>query len=89
VRLDTPYRAIADRVGAIMKDIAQAISFGVGRNNEEKVEHDQLDDAEAWHESDMEAYRPKAAAQLGTGGCALWVVRKGATPPFARWATTR
>ena len=68
VRLDTPHGAIADRVGAIVKDIAQAVSFGVGRNNEEKVEHELLDDAEAWRESDMEAYRRKAAAQLGTVG---------------------
>ena len=51
-----------------MKDIAQAVSFGVGRNTEEKVEHELLDDAEAWRESDMEAYRRKAAAQLGTVG---------------------
>jgi tRNA-splicing ligase RtcB (3'-phosphate/5'-hydroxy nucleic acid ligase) len=68
VRPDTPYAAIADRVGAIVKDIARTISFGVGRTNEERVEHDLFDDADAWRESDMEAYRRKAAAQLGTVG---------------------
>jgi tRNA-splicing ligase RtcB len=68
VRLDTPYAAIADRVGAIVKDIARTISFGVGRTNEERVEHALLDDGDAWRESDMEAYRPKAAVQLGTVG---------------------
>jgi tRNA-splicing ligase RtcB len=68
VRLDTPYAAIADRVGAIVKDIARTISFGVGRTNEERVEHALLDDDDAWRESDMEAYRPKAAVQLGTVG---------------------
>jgi tRNA-splicing ligase RtcB (3'-phosphate/5'-hydroxy nucleic acid ligase) len=68
VRLDTPYAAMADRVGAIVRDIARTISFGVGRTNEERVEHDLLDDADAWRESDIEAYRPKAAAQLDTVG---------------------
>ena len=68
VRLDTPYAAIADKVGAIIKDVARAISFGVGRSNEERVEHQLFDDGEAWKESDMEAYRPKAVAQLGTVG---------------------
>jgi tRNA-splicing ligase RtcB len=68
VRLDTPYAAIADKVGAIIKDVARAISFGVGRSNEERVEHTLFDDGEAWKESDMEAYRPKAVAQLGTVG---------------------
>jgi tRNA-splicing ligase RtcB len=67
VRLDTSYAAIADRVGAIVKDIARTISFGVGRTNEERVEHALLDD-DAWRESDMQAYRRKAAAQLGTVG---------------------
>jgi tRNA-splicing ligase RtcB len=68
VRLDTPYAAIADRVGPILKDIARTISFGVGRTNEERVEHALFDDTDAWRESDMESYRQKAAAQLGTVG---------------------
>jgi tRNA-splicing ligase RtcB len=68
VRLDTPYAAIEDKVGAIIKDVARVISFGVGRSNEERVEHQLFDDGEAWKESDMEAYRQKAVAQLGTVG---------------------
>ncbi|MBV9117277.1 MAG: RtcB family protein [Acetobacteraceae bacterium] len=68
VRLDTPFAAIKDRVGAIIKDVARVISFGVGRSNEERVEHDLFDDADAWRESDMETYRQKAVAQLGTVG---------------------
>src|SRR5437868_12507785 len=39
VRLDTPYSAIEDRVGPIIKDVARTISFGVGRSNEERAEH--------------------------------------------------
>jgi tRNA-splicing ligase RtcB (3'-phosphate/5'-hydroxy nucleic acid ligase) len=68
VRLDTPFAAIEDKVGAIIQDVARVISFGIGRSNEECVEHDLFDDADAWRESDMEAYRQKAVAQLGTVG---------------------
>jgi len=68
VRLDTPYSAIADRVGPIVRDVARTISFGIGRTNEERAEHALFDDADAWRESDMEAYRQKAVTQLGTVG---------------------
>src|SRR5258707_7968187 len=54
VRLDTPFAAIEDKVGALIKDVARVISFGVGRSNEERVEHQLFDDGEAWKESDME-----------------------------------
>jgi len=68
IRLDTPFSAIKDRVGQIIKDVSRTVSFGVGRTNEERVEHELFDDAEAWTASDMESYRQKAAAQLGTVG---------------------
>ncbi len=68
VRLDTPYAAIEDRVGPILRDVRRTISFGLGRANEERVEHPLFDDAEAWRASDMGAYKQKAAAQLGTVG---------------------
>jgi tRNA-splicing ligase RtcB len=67
-RLDTPFAAIEDKVGGIIKDVARIISFGIGRTNEERVEHDLFDDGDAWRESDMAAYRGKAVAQLGTVG---------------------
>ena len=68
VRLDAPFAAIADRVGPIIRDVAKTISFGLGRRNEERVEHELFDDADAWRESDMQPYRQKAAGQLGTVG---------------------
>jgi tRNA-splicing ligase RtcB (3'-phosphate/5'-hydroxy nucleic acid ligase) len=68
VRLDTPYSAIQDRVGAIIKDVHKTISFGVGRTNDERVEHELFDDGDAWRESDMGEYRQKAVSQLGTVG---------------------
>src|ERR1700738_4947253 len=67
-RLDTPFAAIQDRVGEIIRDVARVISFGIGRRNEERVEHELFDDGDAWRASDMEAYRQKAAGQLGTVG---------------------
>jgi tRNA-splicing ligase RtcB (3'-phosphate/5'-hydroxy nucleic acid ligase) len=67
-RLDTPFAAIEDKVGDIIRDVARVISFGLGRSNSERAEHALFDDSEAWRQSDMEAYRPKAAAQLGTVG---------------------
>lgn len=67
-RLDVSYDAIAPRVSAILHDITSAISFGVGRQNAERVEHSVLDDSEAWRAADREDYRQKAAAQLGTVG---------------------
>ena len=68
VRLDTPYEDISALAGTIIKDVQKVISFGVGRANEERVDHSLLDDADAWREADREDYRQKAAAQLGTVG---------------------
>jgi tRNA-splicing ligase RtcB (3'-phosphate/5'-hydroxy nucleic acid ligase) len=68
VRLDTPFIDVEDRVAPILADVRKVISFGVGRVNEERVEHELFDDADAWRESDMGEYRQKAVAQLGTVG---------------------
>lgn len=68
VRLDVKYNVIADRVGTIINDISRIISFGIGRTNDERVEHELFDDADAWRESDMDSYRQKAITQLGTVG---------------------
>src|SRR6266567_750259 len=68
VRLDTPFSQIEGNVGTIIKNVGKVISFGVGRANAERAEHDLFDDGDAWRESDMEAYRQKAVSQLGTVG---------------------
>jgi tRNA-splicing ligase RtcB len=67
-RLDTKFGDVENRIGAIIKDIHKVISFGVGRVNDERVEHELFDDQDAWRESDMGTYRQKAVAQLGTVG---------------------
>jgi tRNA-splicing ligase RtcB (3'-phosphate/5'-hydroxy nucleic acid ligase) len=68
VRLDTPFGEIAERTGTIIRDVSKVISFGIGRSNEERVEHALFDDADAWRESDMNGFRQKAVNQLGTVG---------------------
>jgi tRNA-splicing ligase RtcB len=68
VRLDTTFAGIEPNMPAIARDIAKTIAFGIGRKNEERVEHELFDDADAWRESGMEDYRQKAIAQLGTVG---------------------
>ena len=67
VRLDTKFPQISDSVGTIIADIAKTISFGVGRTNEERVDHD-LFSSDLWKASDREDYKAKAQAQLGTVG---------------------
>ena len=67
-RLDIPWSRIEASVPQILEDITQAVSFGVGRVNQETVEHPLFDDAEAWRTADLEDYRPKAQQQLGTVG---------------------
>src|ERR1700689_2944375 len=57
VRLDTPFAAIHDQLGDIIRDGSKVISFGAGRANNEKVEHELFDDADAWREADREDYR--------------------------------
>jgi tRNA-splicing ligase RtcB len=68
VRLDTPFSAVADRVGPILADIRRVVSFGIGRGNAVRADHALFDDAEAWRAADMADYRQKAASQLGTVG---------------------
>lgn len=68
VRLDVKHDAIKDSVGDMIRDVTKVISFGVGRVNNERVEHALFDDAEAWRASDREDYKAKARAQLGTVG---------------------
>lgn len=68
IRLDTPFAEISGRAAEIINDVAGTISFGVGRTNDEWVEHELFDDNDAWRAADREDYRAKAAAQLGTVG---------------------
>jgi tRNA-splicing ligase RtcB len=68
VRLDLPKAAIADRIGPLLGEIAANVSFGVGRTNAEKIEHD-LFDHPLWQESEVSGrLKQMARDQLGTVG---------------------
>jgi tRNA-splicing ligase RtcB len=67
VRLDARYEDVAPNVQTILQDIASVVSFGVGRKNEERVDHG-LFDSDLWHAADVEELKPLARGQLGTVG---------------------
>lgn len=69
VKLNVARAAIGSHhIVDILNDIRRSISFGIGRVNEERVDHELFDDAEAWAAADREDYRQKARTQLGTVG---------------------
>jgi tRNA-splicing ligase RtcB (3'-phosphate/5'-hydroxy nucleic acid ligase) len=73
VRTNIKYEDIKDEISIIMDEVAKKISFGIGRTNNEKVEHELFDD-ENWqvykqigtHEHD--SLKALARNQLGTVG---------------------
>jgi tRNA-splicing ligase RtcB len=67
-RLDMTHADLAHRVPAIARDISRRISFGIGRANEERVEHALFDDGDAWRAADVGHLKQMAVAQLGTVG---------------------
>ena len=67
VLTDMPGEEARARVGQIMDDIVSTISFGMGRKNPERVDHELFDDP-AWPLLRSLNLRDKAAAQLGTVG---------------------
>jgi tRNA-splicing ligase RtcB len=68
VRLDVPKARIADRIGPLLGEIAAHVSFGLGRTNAGKVEHD-LFDHPLWQENEISGrLKQMARDQLGTVG---------------------
>lgn len=67
VRLDARHDDIAPGVQTILQDIAAAVSFGVGRSNDERVDHE-LFESDLWNAADVADLKQKARAQLGTVG---------------------
>jgi tRNA-splicing ligase RtcB (3'-phosphate/5'-hydroxy nucleic acid ligase) len=63
-----PKKAIEDRIEQILQDIAANVSFGLGRTNKEKVEHEVFD-SPLWQKSDVVGrLKSIAREQLGTVG---------------------
>lgn len=68
VLTDASARKVKARIHKIMDEIFQKVSFGIGRVNNEPVEHPVLEEP-LWREIPvLRANRDKAAAQLGTVG---------------------
>jgi tRNA-splicing ligase RtcB len=59
--------SIRRHIHRIMEDVWKKISFGVGRNNEEKVDHELFDDP-AWKLYPAKSIKQMAENQLGTVG---------------------
>ena len=69
VRLDTDASWVRANIASVMDRVFSEISFGVGRNNEEKVEHPVLEkDHPGWQLGATRNLRQMAANQLGTVG---------------------
>ncbi len=66
-KLDIKYNNIKGKEEGILKKIGHQISFGVGRTNAEKVEH-QLFDSSLWKDGDVEELKDLARNSLGTVG---------------------
>lgn len=68
VRLDVSADAIRKDIYRLMNDVQKHISFGVGRKNNERVEHD-IFESPLWAEIGILRHlKDKAVAQLGTVG---------------------
>ena len=68
VKLDVPRRAIQDRIGPMVRAIAADVSFGLGRSNAEKVDHE-LFDSPLWLAAEpLGRLKSMAREQLGTVG---------------------
>jgi tRNA-splicing ligase RtcB len=67
IRTDASAADITPRMNVIMDDVVNHISFGVGRTNKTKVDHDLFDDP-AWNIRAIGQLKHMAHEQLGTVG---------------------
>ncbi|HEY5792840.1 MAG TPA: RtcB family protein, partial [Chthoniobacterales bacterium] len=67
IRTDAKGGDVRPKIGSIMDDVVRDISFGIGRHNKERVEHELFED-DLWTEEPFRQFKPMAEAQLGTVG---------------------
>jgi tRNA-splicing ligase RtcB len=67
VRLDMPGSELRARIDRVMDDVWSTISFGVGRRNNEEVDHE-LFESDAWKVRAVSPLKKMAREQLGTVG---------------------
>ena len=68
VRLDIAASEVKANIHAIMDDVWATISFGIGRKNKERVDHQLFDSDPAWDLPVARNLKKLAAEQLGTVG---------------------
>ena len=67
VLTDMPASEVRKNIKAIMDDVWANLEFGIGRNNETRVEHELFDD-ETWKMKPVKSLKQMAHDQLGTIG---------------------
>lgn len=67
VRLDMDAIEVRKNIKTIMNDVWSQLEFGIGKNNQEDVDH-ALFDSDAWRFGVASDYKDKARGQLGTIG---------------------
>ncbi|MBN8711387.1 MAG: RNA-splicing ligase RtcB [Verrucomicrobia bacterium 61-8] len=67
IRTDAKAEDVVPKIGAIMDDVVRDISFGIGRHNKQRIEHELFDDP-LWSEQPFKGIKQMAEAQLGTVG---------------------
>lgn len=67
IRTDAPAAEVRKNISRIMDDVWSAISFGIGRKNSERVDHELFDDP-AWKLKAVAPNKEMARQQLGTVG---------------------
>jgi tRNA-splicing ligase RtcB (3'-phosphate/5'-hydroxy nucleic acid ligase) len=67
VRVNMPGEELRANIARIMDDVWSTVSFGVGRRNNEQVDHDLFDDP-AWKAQPAARLKEMARQQLGTVG---------------------
>ena len=67
VRLDMLGSDLRPKIGMVMDDIVRILSFGVGRKNNEEVDHE-LFDSDTWRLPAISGLKEMARQQLGTIG---------------------
>lgn len=67
VRLDARYDDVKANTMTILQDVSKVVSFGVGRTNDERVDHE-LFDSDLWNDAGVPELKAMARTQLGTVG---------------------
>lgn len=67
IRTDAHADDVRFRIGSIMDDVFAQVSFGIGRHNNTRVDHELFDDP-AWSQPNLAPLKEMARAQLGTVG---------------------